>query len=457
MPSVGKLSRSASATSGMEGDLPPGPDMPAWQLAKLWIEQPVELWESCAADYGETFTLQLGSLGTVVLFSHPEAVRQIFQLPPAAFECQKFNEVYKYTMGARSLLVSDGADHARKQRLVTPALHGRVPERYGESIRLSARRAIDAWPTGRPFSPRLALHMVALELILRISLGSDDEGLGREIREIFAREIYRDLTSWGPWTRFVEIQPRLREMIAGEIRRRRATAEPGGPALLDAMVRMRDSSGALLEDEEIQDHVFTMVMAGIDTTALAICWAIYWIHQEPGVLDRLRRDLTALGPAPEARAVVELPYLGAVCQESLRMYPVVMTPTGRKLLEPAVIHGRRYAPGVSLVPCTYLVQHREDLYPDPARFRPERFLERAYAPHEYFPFGGGVRTCTGASLAPQEMKLVLAEVVTRCTLTPAHTGPVRPVRHGALLAPSNAMQFILTGRRDHGNGEGWSV
>ena len=94
-------------------------------------------------------------------------------------------------------------------------------------------------------------------------------------------------------------------------------------------------------------------------------------------------------------------------------------------------------------PCTYLVHRRPDLYPEPARFRPERFLERQYASHEYFPFGGGARTCMGATLAPLEMKLVLAEILTRCELVPAHEQPVRPARYGTLLTPSGAMKFRL--------------
>ena len=125
------------------------------------------------------------------------------------------------------------------------------------------------------------------------------------------------------------------------------------------------------------------------------------------------------------------------------MHPIPSTPSGRKLVAAAEVGGRLYEPGVTLLPCTYLVHRRPDLYPEPARFRPDRFLERQYAPHEYFPFGGGARTCIGASLAPLEMKIVLAEILSRCELVPAHQGPVRPVRHGTLLAPSDEMKFVL--------------
>jgi unspecific monooxygenase len=220
--------------------------------------------------------------------------------------------------------------------------------------------------------------------------------------------------------------------------------------LFDAMVQARDETGSSLSDEEIEDHIFTMLVAGVDPTALALSWALYWIHEDAEVLSTLRTEIDGLGPDPGPERIDQLPYLTSVCLETLRMYPVVITPTGRKLPTPVELHGRRYEPGVTLLPCTYLVHHRADLYPDPFRFRPERFRERQYSAHEYFPFGGGARTCIGASLAPLEMKLVLAEVMAKCELAPTHEGSVRPVRHGTLLAPSDAMKFVLTRKRPIG-------
>jgi cytochrome P450 len=212
-------------------------------------------------------------------------------------------------------------------------------------------------------------------------------------------------------------------------------------------VEGRDESGVPLPDAEVQDHIFTMLVAGVDPTALALAWGLYWIYEEPEVLARLRREIDELGPRPPAARIAELPYLVAACQETLRMYPVVITPTGRKLVAPSEVQGRRYDPGVTLLPCTYLVHRRPEIYPEPGRFRPDRFLGRRYAPHEYLPFGGGARTCIGAALAPVELRLVLADILARCDLVPSHDGPVRPVRHGTLLAPSDALRFVLKGGR----------
>lgn len=426
-------------------DLPPGPGLQAPRVAQLWVERPVEFWEECAARYGEAFTIELGSLGTTVVFADPEAVRDVFQLPPEAYECRPFNGHYKSVMGSRSLLMSDGERHRRMRRVIMPSLHRRLVEARGEAILRAVRRSLPGWPIGRPFSPRPMLHLISLEVVLGILFGSEEDELAREILGVFEREIYQDLGSWSAWTRFMHYQPRLRERIAREAARRRP--EAGGATLFDELLRARDESGGPLPDEDIQDHIFTMLVAGVDPSALALAWALYWITEDAEVLGRLRAEVDGIGPGAGPAAVAGLPLLAAACQETLRMYPVVITPTGRKLVEPAEIRGRAYPRGVTLLPCTYLVHRHADIFPEPDRFRPDRFMGRQYAPHEYFPFGGGARTCIGASLAPLEMKLVLAEILARCELAPAHDGPVRPARHGTLLAPSDTMRFVLTGLR----------
>ena len=260
-----------SSQSSLE--LPPGPDLPAWESAKLWIEHPVQFWKECASQYGDTFTVDLGSLGKVVLFSDPEAVRQIFQLPSSTFPNAPYNEHYKHVMGARSVLLSDGPNHLQKRKWLMPSLHRQLVERHGESIRGLAREAIASWSSDQPFSPRPSMHLFSLKLILRVFFGSADEGLGRAIADIFSQEIYHDLTSWGPWTRFGHLQPRLRVMIDEEVRRRREHFGAGDLALLDALVQARDEAGEPLANEEIQDHLFTMLVGGADPTALALSWA----------------------------------------------------------------------------------------------------------------------------------------------------------------------------------------
>ncbi len=171
----------ADATTG----LPPGPDLPGRRVAQLWIEQPVEFWEECASRYGDTITIELGSLGTTVLFGHPEAVRQVFQLSPETFECRPFNGPYEALMGSNSLMVADGGTHRRMKRMILPAINRRIVETHGDAMREHVRSAIAEWPVGQPFSPRPTMHLITLKIILDITFGGQHE-LARDLSNFFA-------------------------------------------------------------------------------------------------------------------------------------------------------------------------------------------------------------------------------------------------------------------------------
>ncbi len=435
--------------------LPPGPELPSRRVAQLWIEQPIEFWEECAARFGGTFTIELGSLGTTVMFSDPEAIRQIFQLPTESYECRPFNDYYRSVMGDNALFLTDGTDHRRMRKTLMPPLQRRTVEAHGAATCELVVKVVGSWPVGKAFSPRPALHLLSLRIVLGIIFGSAEHPLAREIAQVFSQEIYQHLGSWSAWTRFSHLHSRFRELIGATIRQRRSVSptDAVGSPMFDALIRARDGAGELLQEAEIEDHLFTMFVAGVDPMAIALSWALYWILQDRDVLAKVRREFSGVEPERSPNRVAEYPYLAAAVQETMRMYPIPSTPSGRKLLAPVEIGGRRYEPGVTLLPCPYLVHRRADLYVDPARFRPERFLERQYASEEYFPFGGGARTCIGALLVPLEMKLVLSEILKRCDLLPAHEGPVRPVRHGTLLAPSDAMKFLLARAPDSPGGE----
>ncbi len=112
----------------------------------------MDFWRDCAAQFGETFTVQLGSLGSIVLFSHPSAVRQIFQLPVEAYECRHYNEQYKYVMGEQSLLLSDGPRHRSRRRLLMPPLHRQTSPEFLRLIQRLTEQAVNDWPMGSPFS-----------------------------------------------------------------------------------------------------------------------------------------------------------------------------------------------------------------------------------------------------------------------------------------------------------------
>ena len=163
--------------------------------------------------------------------------------------------------------------------------------------------------------------------------------------------------------------------------------------------------------------------------------------------EKLLQELDSLGDNPEPNDIVRLPYLNAVCQETLRIYPVVNFSLPRVVKSPLTIMGYQLEPGTIVSPCIYLTHHREDLYPEPKQFKPERFLERQFSPYEYLPFGGGNRRCLGYAFALFEMKLVLATVLSGWELALADNKPVKPVRRGLLMGPSKGVPMVVKGKR----------
>ena len=195
--------------------------------------------------------------------------------------------------------------------------------------------------------------------------------------------------------------------------------------MLDDLLAATHEDGSPLDDQEVRDALITILIAGHDTTALALAWALAEIVPRPEVVDRLADELRRVtgGGPPEAEHLPALEYLDGAIRESLRLRPVVPFVV-RKTVQPFAAGGREYPAGVVLCPCSYLVHRREDLYPEPDRFRPERFLERKFGPHEWFPFGGGNRVCLGMPFALYEMKVLLATLFSQVRPGPPRRGPL---------------------------------
>ena len=206
-----------------------------------------------------------------------------------------------------------------------------------------------------------------------------------------------------------------------------------------------DESGELMSDLELRDELITLLIVGHEATASALTWALYWIHHLPEVKRKLVDDLATVGNL-DFSAISKLPYLNAVCQETLRIYPIAMLAFFRLTNSPISIMGQEFEQDTLLTPCIYLTHHRPDLYPEPKQFKPERFQERQFSQYEYIPFGGSNRRCIGMAFALYEMKLVLATVMYRYSLALSGSQAVKPVRRGITLAPSGGKWLVATQR-----------
>jgi cytochrome P450 len=239
----------------------------------------------------------------------------------------------------------------------------------------------------------------------------------------------RDLGRFSPGGRFARLLQQADAALHGLISARRRSGGP--PAIIDLLLAARDEEGRPLSDAELRDELITLLIAGHETTATALSWTLAWVRRDPGVQARLCDELRSAG-GDDA-----LPYTTAVCNEGLRVTPTIPV-VARVPRQPVQLAGHEIAAPTALVPCILQVHRDPALYPEPERFRPERFLEQRHAAWEFFPFGGGVRRCIGAGLALLEMKAVLSALFTRHDATPiADPRPPRPRRSGVTLRPAD--------------------
>lgn len=255
--------------------------------------------------------------------------------------------------------------------------------------------------------------------------------------------LQKDLGAWSPWGQFVRQKRLINNILSNEINERKNNPELMGEDILSLMLSVRDESGQPMEDKEIKDELMTMLFAGHETTASALAWAFYWIHYCPGVREKLIKELNSIEGNSDPNTIVKLPYLSAVVAETLRIYPVAIATFARQLKEPFEIMGYKFEAETIFSPCIYLTHHREDIYPEPKKFKPERFLEKQYSSYEYFPFGGGNRRCLGYAFALFEMKLVIATVLLQVELELLDKKPLKPSRRGVTFSPSGGVKMAL--------------
>jgi cytochrome P450 len=331
---------------------------------------------------------------------------------------------------------------------------------YGRLMAEVADRTIDTWTAGRPFPVHPHLQAITLDVILRAVFGLAEGAAMTELRVrlvhligfvmgpagflLFIPVLQLDLGPLSPGGRFTRLAGAVDEMLFAEIARRRAAGTAGRADILSMLIEARYEDGSAMSDQALRDEMITLLLAGHETTATALAWVLHDVLPRPDVLAELRAELARVvgdGPfGPEH--VGGLAYMDAVLKESARLHPVVPN-VGRLLKVPTRIGDHLLPAGVVAAPCMYLSHHRADVWAEPERFQPERFVGARPGPYAFFPFGGGLRRCIGAAFATYEMKVVLARILARVELRPARAPDVQPVRRTITLAPSRGMPVIV--------------
>jgi cytochrome P450 len=425
-------------TSHPAAPLPDGPKLSETETTFRWLAHPYELLDECARDFGDVFTLRFGHFGTHVLLSDPNDVRDVLAGDRDVLFAGRGNALLEPILGKYSLLLLDGDRHLSRRALLQPAFRPDRVQSYGGIVAKAARKWTASWDTGVVKVQRTALD-ISKEVILRVTLGIEDEGeiarLSQLIHELMlvvgTNSTFDQSSDERVLQRFRTARGALAQALQEHVeRRQRATSD--GEDVLSMLIAAEAGGGEQLSDEEIRDQLITMILAGHETTASSITWALVCLDAQPAAMERLERELNeAAGVADEQLA--GLPYLQAVCLETLRMRPVIPV-VARELQLPFRIRGMTLPAGVFVTPCSYLAHRRPQAFPLPDTFKPERFLEQRYSPYEYFPFGGGVHRCLGMSFALLELQIVLGVLVR--TFRFASGGAVRPVRRAVTIVAS---------------------
>ncbi len=401
---------------------------------------------SCQDRYGDVFTIRLAHEGTWVILADPAAIKQVFTGDPRVFHAGEGNQILAPILGRNSVLVLDEKPHMSQRKLLLPPFHGERMQGYEATMREIAEREIEGWPTGVPHKLRPRMQAMTLEIILRTVFGVREGGRMRELRG--ALRDFLDLTTnprlllpvllvgpgrvrgLGPFRRRID---RVDALIYAEIAERRRAADlEERDDVLSMLIEARHEDGSPMSDEEMRDELLTLLVAGHETTATSLAWAAERLARHPDKLERLRAEVKE-GTGE---------YMTATIQETLRLRPVISIVL-RRLTEPVEIGGHELPAGVSVAPCVYLAHRNPEVYPEPDRFLPERFLENPPGTYSWIPFGGGVRRCLGASFAQFEMAVVLEELLKRHRILPANPKPERVFRRAITETPRHDAEVIL--------------
>lgn len=448
-------------------ELPNSSKLPAFIQAIQWITAPMSMMENCAKRYGDIFTLCVSPKRTPIVFiRNPQALQEILTSDSTKqFSAPgETNVIFATFLGEYSLMSLGGTQHQRQRQLLTPPFHGERMLAYTKIINNITEEVMNSLQVNKPFSVRNITQAITLRTIMKAVFGFDEGSHARGL-EVFMNAITNQLTSpagvamlyfpglrkdwgaWSPWGKYLRCRQETDKLLYQQIQQRREQADLSRTDILSLLISARDEAGEPMTDKELRDELMTLLVAGQETTATALAWALYWIHKLPAVREKLLLEIDGLGAKKDVTTLTKLPYLNAVCCETLRIYPVVMLTFPRRVEKPVKLCGWDLQPGTLLYGSIYLTHQREDLYPEPKKFKPERFLTRQFSPYEFLPFGGGVRRCIGAAFALFEMKVALVKILSEYSLLLVDNGEVKPKRRGLVTAPASPINMVVTGKR----------
>jgi cytochrome P450 len=473
---------------------PAGPELsPLLQGLRFGL-RPMSFQLASHRRFGDVWTLRLPTRRAgFVVTCHPDHLESLLKAKPADAPSLTGESPLRPILGPNSVLTSVGDRHMRQRRLLLPPFHGEAVERYVRMISEVAEREIDGWAAGEPFALAPRMQAVTLEVIMRGVFGLDgsprpgttEHRMRQTIRRLLAASthpLYQllELRNAGA-TEARGVLGRMLQMADRQmyavIRERRAEGGTGGrDDVLSLLLAARDEHGELLTDEELRDELMSLLLAGHETTANSLAWAFERLLRNPAAYDRLRETVRGSDRAA-AQAYVE-----ATIHEAMRNRPVI--PMIVRMVTRPWRLGDYVVPARTPVAVSIIaLHHRDDVYPEPLAFVPERFLgikppgdpgdersgsrttrarpnqarpdaerdagesgRRAFVKpgtYTWIPFGGGIRRCLGATLAMAEQRVVLEAIARRTDLAAPDPAPESPRMRNVTMIPRGGCRVTV--------------
>ena len=438
----------------MADALPPGPSIATTQTLR-YMTDPVGFYAWSRKTYGDTFTVRTLD-GPLVITGEPEGAREVFTAEPSSYEIFAPGNL-GMVFPEQSVPMLAGDPHKRQRKLLMPPFHGARMRAYARTMHEVALKRASAWRPGEPFSMQDAARGITREVILRNVFGLTDPEQIAAFEEafvavqssttpvlLFFKGLRHNFGGIGPYAKYLKAHARQDALIEEQLERRRASPTSGSDDVLQLMLEAKYEDGSGMSNQMLRAELVSLLTAGYAATATALAWAAYWLHHHPETLKKLRQELAGVPADAGPEAYASLPYLTAVCNETLRIYPPVPD-FFRKVRTPIQVRGYTLPAGVGVAVFSGMVHTREDLYPEPHAFRPERFLERKFTHFEFMPFGGGARRCLGAAFAEQQMKVVLGTIIQNYELELVDPEE-RPVRQGLGIGPQHGVRTRVARR-----------
>jgi cytochrome P450 len=462
----------ALPAKGLVGEAPPSPagpleptelaglpTPPSIRLPRLiqslrFNQRQIELVFRARRELGETFRMHGARDDATIVTSHPDHVRSLFTASPEQAPSLTGESPLRPIVGPDSVLTAVGPRHMRQRKLLLPPFHGEAIEAYTQMISAATEREIDGWPIGKPFALAPRMQAITLDVIMagifgiegKPERGTPEHGVRQMIRRLVAAStrpeaqltellhIGRDEAMGAMKVGLALLDRQLYAVIAG---RRRAADLDERRDILSLLLQARTEEGEALSDKELRDELLVLVLAGHETTANSLAWAWERLVRTPDAQEALVGAVRAGDGAQEQ--------IEATIIEAMRSRPVIPL-IGRRVTVPWRLGEYGVPAGSAVTMSILLIHHREDLYPRPFEFRPERWLDRKPGTYGWIPFGGGIRRCLGAALAMAEQRVVLEAMARRLDLEADDPAPERAVHRNVTMIPSRGGRVVARSR-----------